>query len=91
MLAVLILVLVFIAIVLRTIIRWKGAWRFAASLPLVIMGVAVINIVLDPASHNLLPIELIMWVFLGFIVLGIVAAVRSRVLGISNDGNIRGN
>jgi peptidoglycan/LPS O-acetylase OafA/YrhL len=90
MFAVLLVVLAFVAVVLRTMFRWKGAWRWAASLPLVVLGVAVLNIALYPASHNLLPFELIMWVVLGFFVLGIVAAVRSRVLKEPKTESVRG-
>jgi len=71
-------VLAFAAIVLRTFFRWKGVWRWVAILPLVVLALAVLDIVLNPSSHNLWPFELIIWVVLGFIVLGVVGAIRSR-------------
>ena len=80
MFGVLVFALLFVAVVLRAIFRWRGVWRWLASLPLVVLALAVLNIVLNPNSHNLLPFEIIVWVVLGFIILGVVAAVRSRVL-----------
>ena len=71
-------VLSFAAIVLRTIFRWKDVWRWLAVLPLLVLTLAVLNIVLNPNSHNLWPFELLIWVVLGFIILGAVAAARSR-------------
>lgn len=91
MFSVLLVVIAFVAVVLRAMFRWKGVWRWAASLPLVVLGVAVLNIALYPASHNLLPFEIIMWVALGFFVLGIVAAVRSRVLKEPKTESVRGH
>ena len=82
MFGVFLFILAFVVVVLRTIVRGKGAWRWVAFLPLVVLAVAVVNIVLHPASHNLLPFELIMWVVLGFAVLGIVAAARTQLLKI---------
>jgi len=73
-------VLAFTAIVLRTILRWKDAWRWVAVLPLVVLALAILNIVLDPNSHNLWPFELIVWVVFGFIILGVVAAARSQFI-----------
>ena len=91
MVGVLLLVLGFVVVVLRMMVRWKGVWRWVASLPLVVFAVAALNIVLHPASHNLLPFELLMWALLGFFVLGIVAAVRSRVLKEPKEESIRGH
>lgn len=91
MFGVLVFALVFVAVVLRTILRWKGVWRWAASLPVVVLALAVLNIVLYPASHNLFPFELIMWVVVGFIILSVVAAVRSRVLKEPKEESIRGH
>ena len=73
-------VLTFTAIVLRTIWRWKDAWRWVAVLPLVVLIRAILNIVLDPNSHNLWPFELIVWVVFGFILLGVVAVARSHFM-----------
>lgn len=78
MFGVLVFALLFVALVSRTIFRWRGVWRWLAFLPLVVLALAVLNIVFHPNSHNLLPFEIIVWVVLGFIILGVVSAVRSR-------------
>ena len=91
MFGVLVFALLFVAVVLRAILRWRGVWRWLASLPLVVLALAVLNIVLHPSSHNLLPFEIIVWLALGFIILGVVAAVRSRVLKEPKEESIRGH
>ena len=91
MFSVLVFALLFVAVVLRTILRWRGVWRWVASLPLAVLALAVLNIMLNPSSHNLLPFEIIIWVVLGFIILGVVAAVRSRVLKEPKEESIRGH
>lgn len=91
MFGVLIFALLFVVVVSRAIFRWRGVWRWLASLPLVVLALAVLNIVLHPNSHNLLPFEIIVWVVLGFIILGVVATVRSRVLKEPKEESIRGH
>jgi len=91
MFGVLVLALLFVAVVVRAIFRWRGVWRWLASLPLVVLALAVLNIVLHPYSHNLLPFEIIVWLALGFIILALVAAVRSRVLKEPREESIRGH
>ena len=91
MFGVLVFALLFVAVALRTILRWRGVWRWLGSLPLVVLALAVLNIVLHPSSHNLLPFEIIVWLALGFIILGVVAAVRSRVLKEPKEESIRGH
>jgi hypothetical protein len=91
MLGVLVFVLVFLAVTVRTILHWSGKWRWVASLPLVVFALAVLNIMLHPASHSLLPFELIMWGVLGFVILGVVAVVRSRALKEPKTETVRGH
>lgn len=44
--------------------RWKGGWRVAAAVPLVVMAATIgriaIDVSLDPTSHNLWPFECLM-------------------------------
>jgi len=45
--------------------RWRGGWRAAAAVPIVVMTFVVLRIVVDtardPTSHNLWPFEVVMW------------------------------
>ena len=41
--------------------------------------------------ENVVPFEIIIWVTLGFIILGVVAMVRSRVLKEAKEESIRGH
>lgn len=91
MFGVLAFTLLFVAVVLHAIFRWRGVWRWLASLPLVVLALAVLNILLHPNSHNLLPFEIIIWVALGFVILGVVAAIRSRILKEPREESIRGH
>ncbi|OQW31584.1 MAG: hypothetical protein A4E19_08200 [Nitrospira sp. SG-bin1] len=49
----------------RAVWRWHGAWRIAAAIPGAMMAFVVLRIVVDgfrdPTSHNLFPLEIIMW------------------------------
>ncbi len=66
--------------------RWRGAWRYLALLSLAPLAVCVARIVVDtardPTSHNLFPLEILMWggsglLFVAFLwLLRIVLAVR---------------
>ena len=84
-------VLAFAAAVLRTAVRWRGIWRWLATLPLLVLALAVVDIVLNPSSHNLWPFELLIWVVLGFIILGVAATIRSRLVKEPTVGSIRDN
>jgi len=79
MLSVIVVVLAFVAVVLRTSYRWKGVWRWLAILPLALLAWAVVNIERNIEAHNLLPFELLIWVVFGLILLGVLSAIRSRV------------
>ena len=87
MFVILAIVLVFAGTVLRTILHWKGVWRWIASLPLVVLALGVLDIVNNPRSHNLWPFELIALVVLGFIILGVVATIRSRFVKGPKEGH----
>jgi len=45
--------------------RWRGGWRFAAAMPVALMSFAVlrfeIEVTRDPTSHNLWPLELLLF------------------------------
>jgi hypothetical protein len=45
--------------------RWRGGWRAAAAVPVVVMAFIVLRILIDaardPTSHNLWPFEIVMW------------------------------
>jgi hypothetical protein len=45
--------------------RWRGGWRFAAAMPVALMAFAVlrfeIEVTRDPTSHNLWPLELLLF------------------------------
>lgn len=70
------LVLGFLAAEVFVLIRWRGLWRWAALLPVLIVGVIVLWIVIEPARHYLLAFEVMIWSFLGLVILGILAGVR---------------
>ena len=76
-----ILLLLAIGLPLRARNTWKGRWKHAASLPLIVLGLVILNIIigttLDSTSHNLFPFEILLWSLgsLGFIAL--CAIIRS--------------
>jgi len=59
-----------------TLIRWRGMWRLAALLPLFVAGFIIARIAIDPQSHYLLPIEILISSFLGLCFLGLLAGIR---------------
>jgi hypothetical protein len=60
--------------------RWRGLWRWVALLPAVALAAVIINIAIgvlrDRVSHNLWPLELVMWGAGGLAWLGIVSIAR---------------
>ena len=60
--------------------RWSGGWRLAAALPLVAFGlmvlVIIVGVALDPTSHNLWPLTLLVIAFWGLVWIGFLALVR---------------
>ncbi len=63
---------------------WRGWSRLSACLPIVALviwsGVIIFSIILDPAAHNLWPLELILWSASALVVLGIIALLK-RIIG----------
>ena len=70
-----ILLILAIGLPLRARNKWKGRWKHAASLPLMMLGLVFLNIIigttLDSTSHNLFPFEILLWSLgsLGFMAL----------------------
>jgi len=64
----------------RALLRWRGAWRWAASLPLLVVLWVVGNIVMeirvDPTSHNLWPFEVLGVVVIAIAALGVLELRR---------------
>ena len=63
----------------RALMRWRGSWRLGAALPATVMGFVVlrliIDVALDPRSHNLWPFEILLaGAFSGVIMLGLALA-----------------
>lgn len=56
--------------------RWRGAWRLAALLPLLIVGFIIAWNGIDPARHYLMAFEVLVWSFLGLSYLGLLAGIR---------------
>ncbi len=80
MLGVLCLFVLFVGIEIWALVKWKGAWRVAASLCRVsfclVTGRIAIDISVNPASHNMWPFEIIVWSGLGIAVLGALVVIR---------------
>lgn len=56
--------------------RWKGKWRLAALIPLLLVGGILMRIALDPAQHYLLAFEALVWSSLSLAFLGVLALLR---------------
>jgi hypothetical protein len=60
--------------------RWQGLWRWLVILPAVFMVLIVVNLIvaitLDPSSHNMWPFEILMALFVSFIVVGGLRILR---------------
>jgi hypothetical protein len=71
----------FLAAAVFALVRWRGIWRFVALLPLFIVSFIVVRIVVDtqadPTSHNLWPLEVVVWSFLALAFLGVLFGIRS--------------
>jgi len=53
--------------------RWRGFWRLAALIPLILVGFVLGRIAVDPSQHYLLAAEMIIGSFLALAFLGILA------------------
>ena len=69
--------------VLVAALRWSGVWRILAVAPAFLLGYVVVRIVVDtsrdPTSHNLWPIEIVLWSAVGVVALVLMVVAR-RVL-----------
>ena len=61
---VLALVVCGVVLPLRALVRWRGGWRVAATVPAALVAFVILRLILgtwmDPSSHNLWPFELLM-------------------------------
>ena len=84
MLFVLALFIGFLSAGVFALVRWRGAWRLAALLPLFTVGFIVVRIVVDthaaPTSHNLWPFEVVIWSLLALVFLGALAGLRLIII-----------
>lgn len=64
--------------------KWRGGWRVAAAIPAAVMVFIVARIVVDgvrdPTSHNLWPLEILLWAVASLGVLGVLKLAR-RIVG----------
>lgn len=62
------------------LVRWRGGWRMAATVPAAFMGFVVLRLIIgvarDPTSHNLWPFEVLMAGLLSVIVMGVLLLLR---------------
>jgi hypothetical protein len=60
--------------------RWRGGWRVAAAVPVVMTGFVVLRIIVDtagdPTSHNLWPFEILQIGVLSLVVIAVLLAAR---------------
>lgn len=65
------------------VIRWEGRWRYAGALPLVLLGIWLVNFIYDvtkdPTSHNLWPFELLYWAGFTFVWLVLWFVVKKGI------------
>ena len=69
------------------IYRWQGWWRVFAAIPLVLIGIdgtrIIVDTASDPTSHNLWPLELLLWTLPGLAVIALLWLLR-RVTAVSS-------
>jgi hypothetical protein len=69
-----------IALPILALRRWQGAWRLAAALPALWIGLVVLRIVVgtaaDPTSHNLWPFEILQASVASLVLVGLLAVGR---------------
>lgn len=60
--------------------KWRDGWRLAAAIPLLMMGFVVLRIVIDtardPTSHNLWPLEILMFGTGSIAIMSVLAVMR---------------
>ena len=83
-LAIVILFFSFTALTITLMRRWHGAWRWLASLPAVALVIVILNILIgtlrEPTSHNLWPLEIVMWSAGGLVYLGVLSLIRKIIV-----------
>jgi hypothetical protein len=59
---------------------WRGIWRWLAAAPLLLLAgdllLILVQTSIDPASHNLWPLELAMFALVGLAAVGLLGLVR---------------
>ncbi|MGH8752729.1 MAG: hypothetical protein ACREUJ_02415, partial [Burkholderiales bacterium] len=60
--------------------KWRGGWRVAAAVPVVLMVFVVLRIVWgtsrDPTSHNLWPFEILIYGVVSLVIMGALLIAR---------------
>ena len=74
----------------RALVRWRGGWRWAALVPLLLVLGVVLKIVVetraDPTSRNLWPFEVLVVVVISSAVLGLLELCRIAGARLSRAG-----
>ena len=72
-----------IVLCIVAMILWKGIWRLAGGVPLVLFGIWLVNFLIDvtkdPTSHNLWPFELLYWAAFAWVWLIVWFVVKKGV------------
>jgi hypothetical protein len=73
----------FVALEIIAIRRWRKVWRWLALLPGAALTIVILNILvgtlLDRTSHNLWPMEIVVWSAGGLVYLGVLSLIRKIV------------
>lgn len=60
--------------------KWRDGWRLAAAIPLLMMAVVALRILIDttrdPASHNLWPLEILMFGTGSIAIMSVLTVIR---------------
>ena len=59
----------------------RGAWRFAALLPAMVVGWIALGILLNPPAHALWPVELIVWLIPAVMTLLVLSVMHGKSHG----------
>ena len=83
-LAIVILFFSFTGLAITLMRRWHGVWRWLAALPAVALVIVILNILIgtlrEPTSHNLWPLEIVMWSAGGLVYLGVLSLIRKIIV-----------